>query len=49
MNPTHIEHIGIAVNSLEEAIPFYEKVFGLKCYNVEEVVLSRGLRLPFLW
>ncbi|MBN1112771.1 MAG: methylmalonyl-CoA epimerase [Bacteroidales bacterium] len=37
MNPSHIEHIGIAVKSLEEAIPFYEKVLGLKCYNVEEV------------
>jgi len=38
MKPTHIEHIGIAVKSLDEAIPFYEDVFGLKCYNVEEVV-----------
>ena len=38
MKPTHIEHIGIAVKSLEEAIPFYEKVLGLKCYAVEEVV-----------
>lgn len=37
MNPTRIEHIGIAVKNLEEAIPFYEKVFGLKCYNIEEV------------
>lgn len=37
MKPTHIEHIGIAVNSLAEAIPFYEKVLGLKCYNIEEV------------
>ncbi|HAM98370.1 MAG TPA: methylmalonyl-CoA epimerase [Marinilabiliales bacterium] len=37
MTPTHIEHIGIAVNSLEESIPFYEKVLGLKCYAVEEV------------
>lgn len=37
MEPTHIEHIGIAVKSLDEAIPFYEKVFGLKCYNIEEV------------
>lgn len=37
MEPTHIEHIGIAVESLEEAIPFYEKAFGLKCYSVEEV------------
>jgi methylmalonyl-CoA/ethylmalonyl-CoA epimerase len=37
MKPTHIEHIGIAVNSLAEAIPYYEKVLGLKCYNIEEV------------
>lgn len=37
MNISHIEHIGIAVNSLEEAIPYYEKTLGLKCYNVEEV------------
>jgi len=37
MKPTHIEHIGIAVNSIAEAIPFYEKVLGLKCYNIEEV------------
>ena len=38
MKPSRIEHIGIAVKSLDEAIPFYEEVFGLKCYNVEEVV-----------
>ncbi|MFW5890176.1 MAG: methylmalonyl-CoA epimerase [Marinilabiliaceae bacterium] len=37
MKPTHIEHIGIAVKNLEEAIPFYENVFGLECYAVEEV------------
>jgi methylmalonyl-CoA/ethylmalonyl-CoA epimerase len=37
MNITHIEHIGIAVENLEEAIAFYEKVYGLKCYAVEEV------------
>ena len=37
MNISHIEHIGIAVNSLEEAIPFYENTLGLKCYAVEEV------------
>jgi methylmalonyl-CoA/ethylmalonyl-CoA epimerase len=37
MKPTHIEHIGIAVASLEEAIPFYEKVLGLTCYAIEEV------------
>ncbi len=38
MKPTHIEHIGIAVNSLEESIPYYEKVLGLECYAIEEVV-----------
>ncbi len=37
MKPTHIEHIGIAVNSLEESIPYYENILGLKCYAVEEV------------
>jgi len=37
MNISHIEHIGIAVNSLEEAIPFYEKMLGMKCYALEEV------------
>jgi methylmalonyl-CoA/ethylmalonyl-CoA epimerase len=37
MSPTHIEHIGIAVRSLEAAIPFYEQVLGLKCYAIEEV------------
>jgi methylmalonyl-CoA/ethylmalonyl-CoA epimerase len=37
MNPSHIEHIGIAVRSLDEAIPYYENIFGLKCYAIEEV------------
>lgn len=37
MKITHIEHIGIAVKSLNEAIPFYENVLGLKCYSIEEV------------
>ncbi|MCU0460635.1 MAG: methylmalonyl-CoA epimerase [Bacteroidales bacterium] len=37
MEPTHIEHIGIAVINLEDAIKLFEKVFRLKCYNIEEV------------
>ena len=37
MKLSHIEHLGIAVKSLEEAIPYYENVLGLKCYAIEEV------------
>ncbi|MDY0279792.1 MAG: methylmalonyl-CoA epimerase [Salinivirgaceae bacterium] len=37
MNPTHIEHIGIAVKRLDEAIPFFSKMLGQECYAVEEV------------
>ena len=37
MNISHIEHIGIAVKDLQTAIPYYETVLGLKCYNIEEV------------
>ena len=37
MELTHIEHIGIAVANLEEAISFYEKALGLTCYRIEEV------------
>lgn len=37
MKPTHIEHLGIAVNSLDESIPFFENILGLTCYAVEEV------------
>ena len=37
MNVSHIQHLGIAVKSLEEAIPYYENILGLKCYSIEEV------------
>ena len=37
MNLTHIEHLGIAVKSIEACLPYYEGVLGLKCYNIEEV------------
>lgn len=37
MNLSHIEHIGIAVKSIEESKKYYEDVLGLKCYSVEEV------------
>ncbi len=37
MNINHIEHIGIAVKDLEASIRYFEEVFGLKCYAIEEV------------
>jgi methylmalonyl-CoA/ethylmalonyl-CoA epimerase len=32
-----IDHLGIAVRSLEETVPFYEKALGLRCEHREEV------------
>ncbi len=37
MNPTHIEHIGIAVKSLTESLPLFERLLGTPCYATEEV------------
>jgi methylmalonyl-CoA/ethylmalonyl-CoA epimerase len=37
MTPTRIEHIGIAVRNLTDAIPVYEKLLGTTCYGIEEV------------
>jgi methylmalonyl-CoA/ethylmalonyl-CoA epimerase len=37
MIPKYIEHIGIAVKNLDEAISYYENVLGLKCHKIEEV------------
>ena len=37
MKPTHIEHIGIAVRDLREAVAAYEALLGTRCYAVEEV------------
>lgn len=37
MTPTHIEHLGIAVKSLEAAIPYWEQLLGTKCYSIETV------------
>ena len=37
MTHSHLEHIGIAVTNLDEAIRYWEDVMGLKCYAIEEV------------
>ncbi len=41
-----IDHLGIAVRSLDEAIPLYEKALGLRCLGREEVV-SQHVRTAF--
>jgi Glyoxalase/Bleomycin resistance protein/Dioxygenase superfamily. len=45
---THIEHIGIAVKSIEESLPYWEGVLGLKCYAVEEVK-DQKVKTAFSW
>ena len=32
-----IQHIGVAVRRLDDAIPYYRDVLGLECLGVEEV------------
>ena len=41
-----IDHLGIAVRSLDEAVPYYEKALGLKCDHREEVP-SQKVRTAF--
>lgn len=45
--PSHIDHLGIAVRSIDAALPYYEKTLGLKCEHVEEVP-SQKVRTAFL-
>ncbi len=37
MELSYIEHIGIAVNNLDDAIKYYENTLGLVCYAIEEI------------
>ncbi len=46
INPEKISHIGIAVKSLDVAIPFYRDVLGLP-YEGEETVKSEQVRVAF--
>lgn len=47
MDITVIDHIGIAVKDLEEALNFWEKAMGIKCHGVEEV-LDQKVKTAFL-
>ena len=42
-----IEHLGIAVHSIEDSIKTFETLLGTNCYKVEEVV-SEGVKTAFL-
>ncbi|MDR0845583.1 MAG: methylmalonyl-CoA epimerase [Tannerella sp.] len=46
MDISHIEHLGIAVKSIEAQLPYYEQVLGLKCYNIE-VVADQKVKTAF--
>jgi methylmalonyl-CoA/ethylmalonyl-CoA epimerase len=41
-----IDHLGIAVRSLDQAVPYYENALGLKCEHREEVP-SQKVRAAF--
>ena len=43
---TKIDHLGIAVRSLDESVGYYERVLGLKCEHREEVP-SQKVRTAF--
>ncbi len=45
--PKKISHIGIAVESIEQALPFYRDVLGLE-YEGEEVVAEQKVKVAFL-
>ena len=38
---TQIDHLGLAVRSLDEAVPYYENALGLKCEHREEVMAQK--------
>lgn len=43
---TRIDHLGIAVKSIDEALPYYENALGLRCEHREEVA-SQKVRTAF--
>ena len=47
MKISRIVHLGIAVQSIDEVLPYYENVLGLKCYAVEEVA-DQKVKTAFL-
>lgn len=47
MKTLKVDHIGIAVNNLEETLKFYTDILGLECQSTE-VVEAQKVRVAFL-
>lgn len=47
MKPSVIDHIGVAVKSIPEALKFWEETLGVKCTGVEEVA-DQKVKTAFL-
>ena len=47
MKPTVVDHIGIAVKSIDESLKFWEEALGIHCHGVEEVA-EQKVKTAFL-
>ncbi|MEG1602029.1 MAG: methylmalonyl-CoA epimerase [Cloacibacillus sp.] len=47
MDLKNIDHIGVAVKSIDEALKFWEDTLGVKCHGIEEVV-EQKVKTAFL-
>ena len=47
MKLSRIDHLGIAVKSIDEVLPYFENTLGLKCYAIEEVA-DKKVKTAFL-
>ena len=47
MKLSRIDHLGIAVKSIDEVLPYFENTLGLKCYAIEEVA-DQKVKTAFL-
>ncbi|MBO4398422.1 MAG: methylmalonyl-CoA epimerase [Bacteroidaceae bacterium] len=47
MKISRIDHLGIAVQSIDDALPYFENTLGLKCYAIEEVA-DQKVKTAFL-
>ena len=47
MKPTVVDHIGIAVKSIDEALAFWQSSLGIQCTGVEEVA-EQKVKTAFL-